>query len=175
MRKLAIILLLLAFAVMGCKKEEQKPITGGQDLIPPGWADNEIKAMESILREDPGNLNALVKLGDLKMDTGRYSEAIENYSTVLELDPSIVDVRVDRGVCYRRTGRPDLAEKDFREAIKMRPGHAVAHMNLGVVLAYDMRKYEEAAEMFERYLELAPNAPNAGAIRNEIAKLKGNW
>jgi tetratricopeptide (TPR) repeat protein len=175
MRKLAIILMLLVLAVQGCKKEEQKPITGGQGLMPPGWADKEIKALESILEEDPGNLNAITKLGDLKMDTGRYNEAVEYYSKALELDPSNVDVLVDRGVCKRRTGRPELAEKDFREAIKISPGHAIAHMNLGVVLAYDMRKYDEAAEMFEKYLELAPNAPNAEAIRNEIAKLKGNW
>jgi len=56
--------------------------------------------------------------------------------------------------------------------MKIDPRHAMAHLNAGVVLAFDLGRKAEAVKEFEKYLELAPNAPNAADIRQEIQKLK---
>jgi predicted RNA polymerase sigma factor len=48
----------------------------------------------------------------------------------------------------------------------------MAYMNSGVVLAYDLNRKAEAKKAFEKYLELAPNAPNAAQIREELQKLQ---
>jgi len=172
MKKILFLVMVTAFALAGCQREEDRPVTGGPPGASPLGAEQEIKLLQSVLKEDPDNLNALIRMGNASMDTARYAEAIEAYGRALSIDPSNTDVRVDMGVCYRNNGRPDIAEKEFRKAIEQNPRHAIAHLNLGVVLAYDMQKPREAVAMFERYLELAPNAPNADAIRGEIAKLK---
>jgi regulator of sirC expression with transglutaminase-like and TPR domain len=66
------------------------------------------------------------------------------------------------------------AEKEFRKALEMNPNHAIAHRNLGVVLAYDLKKKDGAVKEFERYLQLSPNAPDADNIRQTIASLKAS-
>lgn len=172
MRKILLLILVFIFALAGCQREEERPITGGPPGTTPLAVDKEIKLLRSVLKEDPDNLSVLIRLGNAYMDTSRNAEAIEAYGKALAINPSNADVRVDMAVCYRNVGRPDVAEKEFRKAIEQNPRHAIAHRNLGVVLAYDLKRPREAAVMFERYLELAPNAPNADSIRDQIAKLK---
>ena len=60
----------------------------------------------------------------------------------------------------------------IRKAIEMQPNHALAHMNMGVILFDDYKKYKEAIPEFEKYLELAPNAQNAPDIRALVEELK---
>lgn len=165
----------LLIAVYGCDKEESKPITapagtGGSTLME---KDKEIELLRSMLKEDPDNLGALIRLGNNLMDTEKYKEAVEAYSKALEMDPQNVDVRVDMGICYRRAGMPDRAAEEFRKAIELYPRHSYAHMNLGVVLAYDLGKPKEAIEEFEKFIELDPADRNAPAIKQEIERLKG--
>jgi Tfp pilus assembly protein PilF len=43
---------------------------------------------------------------------------------------------------------------------------------MGVVLAYDLRDPNQAVKMFEKALEIDPNAPDAERLKQEIQKLK---
>jgi tetratricopeptide (TPR) repeat protein len=108
------------------------------------------------------------------MDTYRFNEAIAAYQNALELDPKNVDVRVDMAICYRNIGNPQKAVEEFRKAITINPNHLNAHRNLGVVLAFDLGDKKQAAKEWEEYLRLAPNAPDANQLRQEIAKLKAS-
>lgn len=172
MKKILLSLMFIALAAAGCRQEEQRPIPRGAGGVSPLNADNEIRLLKSILQEDPGNLGVLVKLGNINMDSGRYTEAIDAYGRALEIDPKNTNVRVDMGVCYRRSGRSDKAVEEFNKAIEIDPSHPYAHMNLGVVLAYDMGKAREAIAEFEKYIELAPGNQNVPKVRQEIEKLK---
>ncbi len=172
MKKILFSLMFLALAAAGCQQEEQRPIPQGAGGVSPLNADNEIRLLKSILQEDPGNLGVLIKLGNISMDSGRYTEAIDAYGRALEIDPKNTNVRVDMGVCYRRIGRSDRAVEEFKKAIETDPSHAYAHMNFGVVLAYDMGKAREAIKEFEKYIELAPGNQNVPTIRQEIERLK---
>jgi Flp pilus assembly protein TadD len=135
-------------------------------------SESEINLLKSILKEDPKNLQALIKLGNVSMDANRFQEAVDAYSKALEIDDSNVNIRVDMGTCYRRLGRSDKAVEEFRKAIEINPNHKYAHMNLGVVLAYDFDEKEEAVKELEKYMELAPTAPNVPQIRQFVEQLK---
>jgi cytochrome c-type biogenesis protein CcmH/NrfG len=166
-----ILIIVVISVITGCQQqEEQKP----QYRFPTGpiQSQDDVELLRKAVREDPSNPNAWIKLGNILMDTTRYSEAIEAYQSALEIDPYNVDVRVDMGTCYRRSGMSDRAVEEFRKALTVNPDHLFGHMNLGVVLAYDFGKYDEAIGEFERYLELAPNAPNAEKVRQEIERLR---
>lgn len=113
-------------------------------------------------------------MGNILMDTSRCNEAIDAYQKALDIDPRNVDVRVDMGTCYRNSGRPDIAVKEFRKALEIHPNHALGHLNLGVVLAYDFKDREQAVKEFEKYLQLQPNAPNEAQVRQEIQNLKAS-
>jgi tetratricopeptide (TPR) repeat protein len=172
MRKVAL-LIIFCLTVFACERKQPEPRP--QTAPPAGPAiesESEINLLKSILKDDPENLQALIKLGNITMDSERFQEAIDAYSKALEIDSSNVNVRVDMGTCYRRSGRSDKAVEEFRKAIDIDPNHKFAHLNLGVVLAYDFDKKEEAIKELEKYMELAPTAPNIPSIRQFIEQLK---
>ncbi len=174
MKKIIIASALLIIVAAGCQqKEEPKP----QYEFPVGpvgslQAVDQIKLLKEALAKDPKNLNALIGLGNIMMDTSRFNEAIDAYQKALDIDPKNTDVRVDMGTCYRNIGKPDIAVKEYRKALEFNPQHLNGNRNLGVVLAYDLRDYAQAVKAFEKALEIAPNAPDAEQLRQEVRKLK---
>jgi len=178
MKHAMLILLVAAAVVSGCKQQQAQWSQGqaGQNQVvaPPASikSPQEVQQLESLAKANPNNVNAWIALGNAQMDAQRFAEAIIAYQRALELDPKNVDVRVDMGTCYRGVHQPEKAVEEYRKAMKIDPRHPMAHMNAGVVLAFDLGRKAEAVKEFEKYVELAPNAPNAADIRQEIQKLK---
>ena len=176
MKKIIIASVLLIFAVVGCqKKEEPKQ----QYDFPSGSAGpvqsmDQVKLLKEALAKDPKNVNAWITLGNVMMDTSRFSEAIDAYEKALTLDPKNIDLRVDLGTCYRNIGKPDIAAKEYRKALELNPQHLHAHINLGIVLAYDLKNTAQAVKEFETALAIAPNAPTADQLRQRIQELKAS-
>jgi len=167
--------LVLTVLATGCKQQESSPPLVPQDLSPGGGSivfNDEIETLETVLEKNPKDLPALIRLGNLYMDTKRYGEAVALYQRALEIDPGNQNVRVDMGTCYRYLGRSDISVETYRKAIEMQPNHANAHLNLGVVLFDDMKQYPEAIKEFERFLEIEPNSERAVEIRGLVKELK---
>lgn len=168
-------LVLFAALIVSCQQKEEPK---AQYQFPTGsvpgpvQGQNDEKMLIEAVTKDPGNVNAWIKLGNTMMDTSRFNEAIDAYKKALDIDPRNVDVRVDMGTCYRNIGKPDFAVKEYRKALEFDPNHLNGHKNLGVVLEYDLRDKAQALKEFEKYLQLAPNSPDAEVIRQEIQKLK---
>jgi tetratricopeptide (TPR) repeat protein len=106
------------------------------------------------------------------MDSQRLQEAIQAYSEALKIDPSNVDVRVDMGTCYRNLGDPNKAVEEYGKALQYNPNHPFAHRNLGVVLALDLHRKEEAIKEFQTYLKLSPGAQDASQISHLVDELR---
>jgi len=173
MKKLFIMVALVMFASAGCQKEEPKP----QYQFPTGpggtvQSMDQEKMLREAIEKDPKNVNALITLGNLMMDSSRFSEAVDAYQKALDLDPKNTDVRVDMGTCYKNMGKPDFAVKEYRQALEVNPQHVMALKNLGVVYAYELHDNKEAVKVFEKMLAIAPNDRDAERIKQEIQKLK---
>ncbi|MGA3333102.1 MAG: tetratricopeptide repeat protein [Terracidiphilus sp.] len=63
------------------------------------------------------------------------------------------------------------AAREFEAAAKLAPDWPDIYFNLGSVQA-KAGNYGEAMRQYKRYLELAPNAPDAAKVRDEIYKLE---
>jgi len=181
MKRSMLILLVATAVVSGCKQQQQGQWSQGQAgqkqvVSPPAMikSPQEIQQLESLAKASPRNADAWTALGNAQMDAQRFAEAIISYQRSLEIDPKNVDVRVDMGICYRGVRQPEKAMEEFRKGMKIDPRHAMAHLNAGVVLANDLGRRAEAVKEFEKYLELAPNAPNTADIRQEIQKIKAS-
>lgn len=135
-------------------------------------SDREIEVLKEIISKDPKNLDALIKLGNISMDSKRFQDAVDAYGRALEIDPRNVDVRVDMGTCYRNLGNPNQAIEEYKKALSYNPNHLYAYKNLGVVLAFDLHREEEAIKAFQTYLKLSPNAPDALQVSDIINDLK---
>ena len=64
-----------------------------------------------------------------------------------------------------------MAIVQYQEALRLKPGYALAHKNLGIVLAQkgDM---EEALEHLERALQLNPNDGELRQILQQVLSLR---
>jgi len=182
MKKIAVVAFLFAFAAYGCQQKDdskpqfQPPIgqtgPGGPLSSGPAQGFDKIKMLQEAVAKDPKNIDAWIGLGNDLMDSRRFAEAVDAYQKALALDPKNLDVRVDLGTCLRESGKPDQAVKEYRKALEANPNHVNANKNMAVVLEYDLKDNKQAIKYFEKALSLAPNAPDAGAIKTEIDKLK---
>jgi len=133
----------------------------------------EISVLQSILKDDPKNLKALVELGNLYFDSEQFDPAIQAYSKALEIDPRNADVRTDMGIMFRRKGNFDRAIAEFKKAAEDDPKHVNSRYNLGVVLLHDKADLKAAIQAWEEYLKVEPTGPRAENIRNQMEKMKG--
>lgn len=163
----------LIFSLQGCKEEPKAVYPPGGAVTSPITVENEVRLLKEVLKEDPQNLQAIIKLGNLMMDSKQFKEAIDAYGKALQIDPKNVNVRVDLGTCYRGAGMPNKAVEEYKKAIKIDSKHAYARKNLAIVLAYDMGDYAGGVKEFEAYLGIVPGDPDAPQIRQEIEHLRG--
>ena len=169
MRRKAFLILTLSlvFLAWGCKeKASREGPTGDIGL------EQEIKFIQNVIKDDPTNVNAWIKLGNINMDVRRYPDAIASYAHALKLDPRNVDVRVDMGSCYRYAGMPEKAVEEYRKALEISPDHPNGNKNLAITLADDFKKYDEAADLLEKYLKRNPGDPDAAKMRDIIKDLR---
>ncbi|GBE00270.1 photosystem I assembly protein Ycf3 [bacterium BMS3Abin07] len=176
--RLSIIFFLICIVLVSCNNRGDKdyapPASPGETIKSSVSYDRDIVLLRGIVKREPGNLNAWVKLGNVLMDSKHFEEAISAYENALKLDPGNVNVRVDVGTCYRRSGKPRRAVDEYNKAIRINPKHPYAHKNKGVVLAFDLHRNDEAIREFETYLKLFPNAPDALQVSGIINELKKN-
>lgn len=164
--------LFISIAVSGCgKKEEPAPSSMSGGAVAPNLSMTE-QRFNDLLKTDPANLNALVGLGNLYYDTGRFAEAAEQYEKALKIDPGNIDVIVDQGTCFRNIKQPAKAIDNFKKALEINPAHENARFNLGIVLAFDMTDKQGAINVWEELLKRYPNTAKASDIREYITKFK---
>jgi tetratricopeptide (TPR) repeat protein len=77
---------------------------------------------------------------------------------------------MDQALAAYAMGRYATAQQLYRKALELDPNDAAAHRGLGL-LAARRGAHAEARAAFERYLELAPRAADAAAIRARVAAL----
>ena len=78
---------------------------------------------------------------------------------------------VRRGESALEQGQTDEALQSFSAALENEPAMAAAYRGLGT--AYSMQgKDAQALQAYEKYLKLAPTAPDAADIRNSVKGLR---
>lgn len=117
--------------------------------------------IEEVLATDDGNVQALGLRGILNWREGRLGEADEDSARAVADAPADAQLRNYRGIILHGLGRPEEAMDEFREAVRLDPGHAEAMLNLAVLLASSSPdKLGEAEEWYNKAL-------SAGASRDE--------
>jgi tetratricopeptide (TPR) repeat protein len=97
--------------------------------------------------------------------------AEQEFKTAVQLDPRQPLLREALAGYYRTHGRNQDAEQELSKLVQVAPGYAPAYRELGQL--YEItRDYARAAEAFENYLRLAPDAPDRAVILDRIAKAR---
>ncbi len=95
----------------------------------------------------------------LLREANAYQEAFDVLGEALEKMPNAPDLLYDHAMAAEKVDRIDIVEANLRKLIKIRPDHAHAYNALGYTLADRNQRVEEAHELIQTALKLAPDDP----------------
>ncbi|MEW5979667.1 MAG: caspase family protein [Acidobacteriota bacterium] len=108
----------------------------------------------------------------LHQESGKWKEAEREYQSILETDSTDILARIGLIRLLRARGRLPEAEVQALELAGQNPGYPPAFVELGLI--YDVQgEHAKAADAFQRYLELAPGAPDQATVQALIDKNRG--
>jgi tetratricopeptide (TPR) repeat protein len=109
----------------------------------------------------PGNSREKVQIIQAEAQMMRESGDLIGAFTVLDravkVLPDSDDLLYDRAMAAEKINRLDILEADLRRLIQMDPEHAHAYNALGYTLADRTNRIEEAIQLLEKALKLAPD------------------
>jgi len=109
------------------------PLTAGLDAQMRGRTVEAVTDYQAVLRKDPHNKYAYYNLGLIDQLAGRAASAELYYRTALQTDPNFAPALYNLAIL--RTGPAAQEAVDlYRRVLKIMPGYAAAHLNLGYVL-----------------------------------------
>lgn len=145
------------------------PGTGGAVRAPFMEQVNQIQAAIDAAPSDPAPRRAL---GNLYFDAGLWPQAEAAYRSYLEVSPDDPDGLTDLGVCLYQQGSFDEALVQFRRAHELAPEHWESRFNEALVLAFGLRRYDEAEALVDELRSLQPDNPNIERLAAGIEESK---
>ena len=136
--------------------------------------DQNIKMLQGVVAQEPGNRAAWVQLGNNYFDSNQFMQAVEAYDKALELDGNDPNVLTDQGVMFRKLGWYDRAVQNFEKAYQINSFHTQSLYNLGIVYRYDLNDFPNAVKAWEKFLEMTPPGQAADQIRAEVNFMKSH-
>lgn len=132
---LALSALALAALAAGTEPDKHPPLNAAPCLAAVAANDDDnildlcgpLLAHEKLAKAD--RIKVLLARAGVFARREKYSDALDDYDTVLRLDPTLADVFNARGELYRRKGNGPRAVSDFAAALKLNPEHAAARAN----------------------------------------------
>jgi tetratricopeptide (TPR) repeat protein len=114
-------------------------------------------------------------LGLLRVEIGKYDEALKSFQTALRLNPKAGIFYSNMSVAYAKLGKTDEAEKALQKAFSMNDGslsrEALAYSSNILGAAFlEKNQTEKAVRYFSQALELQPDLKEAG---ENLKKAKG--
>ncbi len=130
------------------------------------------ECFERALTANPAAYEPLVNLGGVLLNLGRMNEArlYNQHAVLVRPDDAVANSQL--GHTFFEIGEYGPAERYLRRACELDPAH-FSHPQLALAQIHirENRKAEAVADL-ESFLRLHPDAPNAGAIRRDIAVLR---
>ncbi|HEY2291632.1 MAG TPA: tetratricopeptide repeat protein, partial [Thermoanaerobaculia bacterium] len=141
---------------------------GGGQGGGPGMA--EIQQLRDYVAKNPNDADAVHKLADLNAQIQNWPRAQELYAHYLELKPNDPEVMTDLGLSYRGEGKLDQALTQFHQVQKVAPDHWPAYFYEVVVLALDLKRYNEAEPILTHLQKMQPSNPDVARLTEAVAR-----
>lgn len=149
-----------------------KAIQLKQDAVQNGKEKDTAKANQQIS-------SFYINLADAYAKSGKIDDAVKSYESAAKTDPTQAATSYfNEGAVYTNAGRADDANVAFDKCIAADPNRAEAYYQKGVnLLGKATLKGDKTiappgtAEAFQKYLEIAPNGPNAQSAKDLLASI----
>lgn len=119
---------------------------------------------------NPNVADSYILAAEVYMAKKQYAECAAEYSQAMKLRPQGAEIYVKSATCYRQSGSLDVAEDMLALAAARESGYAEIYREQGAI--YEIKgDPRSAAQAYNKYLGLSPNAPDRVEIENKISRL----
>jgi tetratricopeptide (TPR) repeat protein len=129
------------------------------------------EALTELIALDPADGTAYAQLIDRYVRHEEFAKVQELMANAPDDVQNDVTIHYNIGAGLWNQGDAAAAVPSLERVLELRPDMADAHRLLGFCKV-SSSELEEAAEHFARYLELAPDAPDAAATRAVLAQVQ---
>lgn len=128
-----------------------------------GEKNKAVRLLKKITDNDNPSMIAVLTLADLYRKDSEFELAAEAYTKVISLidEPSIQNwpIFFARGICYERSDKWKLAEKDLKKALELKPNQPEVLNYLGYSWIDRNEHIKKAKEMISKAVKARPNDP----------------
>ena len=135
------------------KMREEAHMEAGKTASLLGLGDFAAREYEEVLKENPGNIEALCGYGAMLAELGKLEAARVQYEKALEIHHFHVDTLCNYGCLLYRLKDMDGAEEAYKRTLLIDPRHVGAHCGYGILL-YKRGQKIEANYHYTRALEI---------------------
>ena len=134
-------------------------VRGAQILLRQNKLDDARERLAAARASVPGEVRLLVAEAQLLRDAGRHTEAFAFLGRALESQPDQPEILYETALAAEKLGYVDVLERYLRRLIALKPDSAQAYNALGYSLADRNLRLDEAAQLIDKALSLAPDDP----------------
>ena len=122
------------------------------------------RLMHIATQEEAGEAKRLIQ-------KGRSSQAIEELTALIEMEPKSTELLFLRGVSYQKSDQFKEAVLDYEEVLKIDPAFTKAYYNLGMIYEFKMNSSFLALKNFDQFLTQKPHHPKAALAAQQMCHL----
>jgi tetratricopeptide (TPR) repeat protein len=122
-------------------------------------------ALERLVELDPTQLEAWNALVQLYVRQGRIQKGLSTAQRASAANPTNSEFHFQQGVLFVVQGKNSSALKAFKRVVELNPEDPRAHRNLGVLYLKSRVNSRTARHHFQKFLQLAPDHPEAENVR----------
>jgi tetratricopeptide (TPR) repeat protein len=146
---------------LGRRPEALAAYEGAQALNPQDANLNQ--KIEEVRVDVPGLLSRAL----IASASGNYSQALNLFDDILEVEPSNVNALIGKAVAYRRSGKLNEAVNCLDLVLNYQPTNASALLNRGNLLL-EKGDLDDALEAFDKLVTISPQDEEAWAAQGEV-------
>lgn len=129
-----------------------------------------LEASKQEKKLNPNVADSYILAAEVYTARKQYAECAGEYSQAMKLRPQGAEIYVKSATCYRQSGALDVAEDMLALAGARESGYADIYREQGAI--YELKgDTRSAAQAYNKYLGLSPNAPDRAEIENKILRL----
>lgn len=163
-------LFLLVFVVTPCLWPQPTPLDQARRLFNAGSYDRAAEILHSEIGAHPQNADAHLLLGQIDALQGQRTDAIDQLTRTIELQPNSAIAYNILGTTLERFAEFDEARKAFEQAVAHDPHMIDAHINLAMCLA-ESGDMKDAAGHLTTAIRLRPTGISAARAHYLLAKI----
>jgi len=138
-------------------------------------ADGALAEFEEVIRIEPGNAEARANMGIVLIRKGATERAADVLDEATRLDPQDRSAFNSLGAIRKQMGDYGAALAAFDHALQIDPDYALARVNRGALLLWELGAYGEAATDCEAVLRIDPDDVRAHCLLAEARRRKGEF